>query len=112
MSKKVKNCCEKVCRLENKVYLCTPFEKRVAVKAGSSTERLTLKKKIKNFCKKVWRLKNKAYLCNPNEKGALTEGFNKFIEKTDLLYKKQVPRKYNLSRSVNFFGNYEVSVTS
>ena len=31
----------------------------------------------------------------------------KFIEKTDLLYKKQVPRKYNLSRSVNFFGNYK-----
>ena len=27
----------------------------------------------------------------------------KFIEKTDLLYKKQVPRKYNLSRSVNSF---------
>ena len=39
-------------------------------------------------------------------------GNNKFIEKTDLLYKKQVPRKYNLSRSVNFFGNYEVSVSS
>ena len=30
-------------------------------------------------------------------------GNKKFIEKTDLLYKKQVPRKYNLSRSVNFF---------
>ena len=27
----------------------------------------------------------------------------KFIEKTVLLYKKQVPRKYNLSRSVNSF---------
>ena len=39
-------------------------------------------------------------------------GTEKFIEKTDLLYKKQVPRKYNLSRSVNFFGNYEVSETS
>ena len=35
----------------------------------------------------------------PFEKTAKT----KFIEKTDLLYKKQVPRKYNLSRSVNFF---------
>ena len=34
-------------------------------------------------------------------------GNKKFIEKTDLLYKKQVPRKYNLSRSVNFFGNYK-----
>ena len=30
-------------------------------------------------------------------------GRKKFIEKTELLYKKQVPRKYNLSRSVNFF---------
>ena len=27
----------------------------------------------------------------------------KFIEKTVLLYKKQVPRKYNLSRSVTSF---------
>ena len=34
-------------------------------------------------------------------------GWKKFIEKTELLYKKQVPRKYNLSRSVNFFGNYK-----
>ena len=45
----------------------------------------------------------------PNEKRgtqSLKFGTNKFIEKTDLLYKKQVPRKYNLSRSVNFFGNY------
>ena len=30
-------------------------------------------------------------------------GIKKFIEKTELLYKKQVPRKYNLSRSVNSF---------
>ena len=42
----------------------------------------------------------------PNEKRgtqSLKFGTNKFIEKTDLLYKKQVPRKYNLSRSVNSF---------
>ena len=42
----------------------------------------------------------------PNEKRGtqnLKFGNNKFIEKTDLLYKKQVPRKYNLSRSVNSF---------
>ena len=42
----------------------------------------------------------------PNEKRgtqSLKFGTNKFIEKTDLLYKKQVPRKNNLSRSVNFF---------
>ena len=47
-----------------------------------------------------------------SKNGSSKEGFKKFIEKTDLLYKKQVPRKYNLSRSVNFFGNYEVSVSS
>ncbi len=40
---------------------------------------------------------------SPYEKGHLLGGFEKFIEKTVLLYKKQVPRKYNLSRSVNFF---------
>ena len=28
---------------------------------------------------------------------------DKFIEKIEGKYKKQVPRKYNLSRSVNFF---------
>ena len=42
----------------------------------------------------------------PNEKRgtqSLKFGTNKFIEKTDLLYKKQVPRKNNLSRSVNSF---------
>ena len=47
------------------------------------------------------------YLCNPFEKNICSNDSNKFIEKTDLLYKKQVPRKYNLSRSVNFFGNYK-----
>ena len=42
----------------------------------------------------------------PFEKRVARKSVNdKFIEKTDLLYKKQVPRKYNLSRSVNFFGN-------
>ena len=39
----------------------------------------------------------------PFEKRVLEKGNEKFIEKTDLLYKKQVPRKYNLSRSVNSF---------
>ena len=43
----------------------------------------------------------------PLEKRVLARETDKFIEKTDLLYKKQVPRKYNLSRSVNFFGNYK-----
>ena len=39
----------------------------------------------------------------PFEKRVLIREKDKFIEKTDLLYKKQVPRKYNLSRSVNSF---------
>ena len=42
----------------------------------------------------------------PNENGVHKTSSldtNKFIEKTDLLYKKQVPRKNNLSRSVNSF---------
>ena len=40
----------------------------------------------------------------PFEKRVLARENEKFIEKTDLLYKKQVPRKkYNLSRSVNSF---------
>ena len=39
----------------------------------------------------------------PFEKRVLSRGICKFIEKTDLLYKKQVPRKNNLSRSVNSF---------
>ena len=39
----------------------------------------------------------------PFEKRVLARENDKFIEKTDLLYKKQVPRKYNLSRSVNSF---------
>ncbi len=30
---------------------------------------------------------------SPFEKRVLERGFDKFIEKTDLLYKKQVPRK-------------------
>ena len=47
-----------------------------------------------------------------SKNGSSKEGFRKFIEKTDLLYKKQVPRKYNLSRSVNFFRNLQVSVSS
>ena len=51
-----------------------------------------------------------SYLCNPKRK----TGYNKpqvwqdkFIEKTVLLYKKQVPRKNNLSRSVDSFERIE-----
>ena len=52
-------------------------------------------------------VKKKVVPLQPQSKRGLYGGNNKFIEKTDLLYKKQVPRKYNLSRSVNFFGNYK-----
>ena len=41
---------------------------------------------------KIWKFKNKAYLCIPVRKTGLARGNEKFIEKTDLLYKKQVPR--------------------
>ena len=34
----------------------------------------------------------------PLEKRVLARGFDKFIEKTDLLYKKQVPRKNTIYR--------------
>ena len=56
-------------------------------------------KNIEKFCKKIWRFKNYAYLCSPFER----KRFEKFIEKIEGKYKKQVPRKYNLSRSVNSF---------
>ena len=50
-------------------------------------------------CRKIWRLRKSPYLCSPFE----IKRHKKFIEKTELLYKKQVPRKNNLSRSVNSF---------
>ena len=61
--------------------------------------RICLERFSENFFTKSCRFKNNAYLCTPVEK----TDTDKFIEKTDLLYKKQVPRKYNLSRSVNSF---------
>ena len=59
--------------------------------------------KFENNSKKVWKFENNAYLCSPVRKTGLERGNAKFIEKTVLLYKKQVPRNNNLSRSVNFF---------
>ena len=69
-----------------------PNEKRDAYRGLEFLKRLALEKKLKNFCKKIWRLKNKAYLCIPVRKTGLARGDEKFIEKTVLLYKKQVPR--------------------
>ena len=54
--------------------------------------------KIEKFLKKVWKFENNAYLCSPFEKRVLERGFKKFIEKTVLLYKKQVPRKNTIYR--------------
>ena len=58
-----------------------------------------INKKYQKFCRNIWRFKNNAYLCSPFER----KRFEKFIEKIEGKYKKQVPRKYNLSRSVNSF---------
>ena len=80
----------------------------MAVEAGSSYEDWRLKEDFsKIFSKKFGSSKIKRTFATPFEKRVLERGFRKFIEKTVLLYKKQVPRKYNLSRSVNFFGNYK-----
>ena len=48
--------------------------------------------KFENNSKKVWKFENNAYLCSPVRKTGLERGNEKFIEKTVLLYKKQVPR--------------------
>ena len=64
-------------------------------------------KRLKNVAEKFGSKEKSRTFATPIKNGVLARGFDKFIEKTDLLYKKQVPRKYNLSRSVNFFGNYK-----
>ena len=61
------------------------------------------RKNIEKNMKNIWRLKKSAYLCSPFERKTLSDDNKKFIEKIEGKYKKQVPRKYNLSRSVNFF---------
>ena len=58
---------------------------------------------LKNFHKSLADSKNMRTFAAPFEKRVLAREYGKFIEKTVLLYKKQVPRKYNLSRSVNSF---------
>ena len=47
---------------------------------------------MKNFDKKFGSLKIMRTFAAPFEKRVLERGFEKFIEKTVLLYKKQVPR--------------------
>ena len=68
----LKNVWQKFGSKEKSRTFALPFEKRVADKAKSSTERLVVKrwvlKNFQNFFKKVWRLQNNAYLCNPVRK--------------------------------------------
>ena len=62
-----------------------------------------IRKNIEKKCENIWRLKKSPYLCSPFERKRCLSRIKKFIEKIEGKYKKQVPRKYNLSRSVNFF---------
>ena len=59
--------------------------------------------KNKKNARKIWRLRKSPYLCSPFER----KRHEKFIEKIEGKYKKQVPRKYNLSRSVDSFERIE-----
>ena len=67
-------------------------------------------KKSKNNLKKVWRWGKNVYLCNPKRKTGcwkvLKFGMESSLKRLKL-YKKQVPRKYNLSRSVDSFERIE-----
>ena len=81
------------------VPLQSQFEKRVV---KSSDERLAQKNNLKNFAKRFGELKIMRTFAPPFEKRAT----KKFIEKTDYCTRSKYREKYNLSRSVNFFGNY------
>ena len=61
------------------------------------------RKNIQKKLEKIWRLRKSPYLCSPFER----KRHEKFIEKIEGKYKKQVPRKYNLSRSVDSFERIE-----
>ena len=87
------------------VPLHSQFEQRGE---RSSDERLAQKNNLKNFAKRFGELKIMRTFAAPFGKRE-TE---KFIEKTDYCTRSKYREKYNLSRSVNFFGNYEVSVSS
>jgi len=70
------------------------------------SERIFSKNCLKIFTEKFGGKEKMSTFAIPNEKRGTQKPqvwLKKFIEKTVLLYKKQVPRKYNLSRSVNFF---------
>ena len=70
-----------------------PFEKRTGVKEIKFFNRLTQENKNwKIFVKRFGSLKIMRTFAAPFEKRVLERENDKFIEKTDLLYKKQVPR--------------------
>ena len=80
-----------------------PFEKRVADEALSSSQdwrmRIRLERFfLKNFHKSLADSKNMRTFAAPLEKRVLAREYGKFIEKTVLLYKKQVPRKNTIYR--------------
>ena len=89
MVKSVKKVAEKFGSLEISRTFALPFEKRAADEAGSSLEDWGVKIKNEKFLQKSLEVIKK---CLPLQ-SRLRKRRNKFIEKTDLLYKKQVPRK-------------------
>ena len=62
---------------------------------------------MKNFDKKFGSLKIMRTFAAPFEKRVLERGFEKFIEKTVLLYKKQVPRNTIYREALISLRNYK-----
>ena len=105
--KKFWNFSRKIWKLIKKSYLCTPIWKTGGWWGWEFLERLAqkwwLKRNFEKSFKKVWKFENNAYLCSPVRKTGSRKREWEVHWKDWLLYKKQVPRKYNLSRSVNSF---------
>ena len=57
--------------------------------------------------KNIWRLKKCAYLCSPFERKTLENSGNKFIEKIEGKYKKQVPRNTIYREALISLWNYK-----
>ena len=80
-----------------------PFEKRVADEALSSLQDWRMRIRLERFFWKIFHKsladsKNMRTFAAPFEKRVLAREYGKFIEKTVLLYKKQVPRKNTIYR--------------
>ena len=80
---------------------------RLRVLRKTGAEMMTEKKFWKKSFKKVWKFENNAYLCSPVRKTGPRKRVNKFIEKTVLLYKKQVPRKTIYREALILLKNYK-----